>query len=257
MSDVGKFVWHDLMCVDPEKGKEFYTDLFGWTVQDVEMGGEFGTYRMLHNKDVSIGGIVKLEPEMNVPSHWIGYVNVDDIDACCERVGKAGGQTCVPPTQIPNVGKFAVITDPTGAVISPFQGDNPPPPQPDGPPPAGTFVWEELLTTDPARCAAFYGEVFGWTTREMDMGPDGTYHIFAREGGKDTAGMMQMPPGAQSRPHWVPYVGVPDVEASTNRLKELGGTNYVMKEVPGVGPFSVNSDPFQATIALYGPKELS
>ncbi|MHC4861624.1 MAG: VOC family protein [Planctomycetota bacterium] len=245
----GRFVWHDLMATDVEASRDYHEKLLGWSVEEMQIPG-MGTYRKLRAGDEEIGGIVPLDEQAGVPPHWIGYVTVDDVDAAATRAGGVGGQACVPPMDIPEVGRFAVLTDPVGAVTSPFRGLHGDPPECEGAPAAGTFCWDELLTSDPEKCASFYAEVYGWTTRETDMGEMGKYVIFGR-GEKDAGGMMLMPPDAQGRPGWLAYVAVPDVDASVVTVTELGGTIFIPPtDIPNVGRFTVTADPTGAMLGL-------
>lgn len=247
MSQTGQFVWRDCMTTDPEQAEKFYTSLFGWQVNEVDMGS-MGKYRLITAGGCGIGGFVKLEESAGVPSHWIPYACVDDVDAACARAAANGGQTCVPPTDIPEVGRFAVVTDPSGAVFSPFAygGEE----QPQGPPEAGRFCWEELLTDDVDRAKAFYGEVIGWRVKEWPMG-DQVYTLFAA-GETDVGGAMKMPPEAEARPHWLSYVMVDDVDASASRAEELGATvPCAPSDIPQVGRFAVLQDPAGAAFAVY------
>ncbi len=118
----GKFCWNELATSNPEACKEFYTQLFGWTANTEEIGGT--NYTMFKDSEISIGGMMAMTPEWGdppPPSHWMGYVAVDDVDATAARVESLGGRTCVPPTDIPSVGRFSVITDPSGATVSIIQ----------------------------------------------------------------------------------------------------------------------------------------
>ena len=77
-------------------------------------------------------------------------------------------------------------------------------------------------------------------------------YILCKRDGKDVAGIMQMPPGAEARPHWLPYVAVEDVDASASRVEALGGKVWVAPaDIPGVGRFSVTEDPSGAMIAVF------
>ncbi len=249
-NDLGRFVWYDLNTKDPVQAQGFYKELLGWHVKPIEMGPEIGTYHMIHVGENGVGGFAPMPPDTPAPPHWMAYVSVDDVDAACERALAAGGKVAMPAMDIPNVGRFAVVMDPTGGVIAPFKtAQDGYLPEPEPPQPAGNFVWNELLTTDVEACKSFYGEVFGWGHKEQDMG-EMTYHIFTR-GDKDTCGMMMMPPDAQAPPHWIPYIAVDDVDASTAKAVEMGGKNWNTMEMPGVGKFSVNADPQMATFALY------
>ncbi len=244
----GRFVWHDLMTTDIKASVAFYTELFGWKTKDVDMG-PMGTYTMLKAGDRDIGGMMPLDPKHGVPTHWIGYCTVNDVDAAAKRAEKLGGKIGVPGTDIPNVGRFAVIADPQGAHISPFKGTQPAP-EPEGPPPVGSFCWNELVTSDPAAAVAFYKEIFGWTSEAMEMGPMGTYHLFKR-GGKDAAGVMKQPmPGAPTA--WIHYVAVVSVDASTQRAESLKAKVLAPPmDIPNIGRFAVIADPVGAVVALF------
>ena len=113
----GAFCWNELATKDLDAAKRFYTELLGWQFQVSEAAG------MAYNEIVAggehIGGLYQLGPEQgDAPSHWTAYVAVDDVDARAARVEELGGQLRVPPTDIPNVGRFCAITDPSGATIS-------------------------------------------------------------------------------------------------------------------------------------------
>lgn len=113
---IGSFCWNELMTRDGETAKKFYTALFGW---DTRLSPLHGSYNILVNKGSEIGGIMQMGEEIpNTPPHWMPYVAVENVDASCEKVKELGGKVCVPPTDIPNVGRFAVISDPTGATLS-------------------------------------------------------------------------------------------------------------------------------------------
>ncbi len=247
----GKFVWHDLMTTDVEKAKSFYGALFGWTFY-----GDAG-YAHIQNAGRDQGGIVGFDAKAGVPPHWGGYVSVDDIDETMERAVRLGGQVIVPINRVPSIGSFAVLRDPQGAHVSPFQytedkkqgdkhkGDE------DAPPKPGAFCWDELVTRDPEKAAAYYGELFGWRTEKVDMGPIGFYWLFKRDG-KDAGGMMKLPPNVPSPPFWLAYVAVADVDATAAQAKKLGGQIHAPpQDIPNVGRFSVIADSIGASIALY------
>lgn len=254
---VGRLVWHDLMTTDAPRALAFYQALFDWTTRDIPMGE--WSYTMLHVGELGIGGVVPLDPAHGVPSHWMGYVTVDDVDAACARVPELGGTVCVPPADIPNTGRFAVVEDPTGAVFSPFtfvEGQTPP--EPDGPVPYGAFCWEEVMTRDPQRAAAFYAALLGWRYETMDLGAQGEYRV-AHRGAAPESGMMQLPAAAVAegaRSHWLPYLHTADVDATHARAVEHGAASLVAPEdIPGIGRFAVLRDPTGARFALYRPVE--
>ncbi len=116
----GVFCWNELNTKDAAASKKFYSELLGW--QLVESKDASMPYTEIVVGDQHIGGIYQATAECgggaDVPSHWMSYVAVDDVDAAAGRVEELGGTVRVPPTDIPNVGRFSVITDPTGASIS-------------------------------------------------------------------------------------------------------------------------------------------
>ncbi len=242
-----RFVWHDLMTTDVTKALEFYTALFGWERRPFDLGPA-GTYDMLYAGEVGIGGMVPLDEGAGHPPHWIAYVSVPDVDEACRKAEGMGATTHVPPTDIPTVGRFAVVADPQGAVFSPFSSSTPEQPEPKTAP-AGTFAWNELMTSDPEGAAAFYGALTGWTVQKMDM-PTGTYHLYMR-GDQYAAGMMQLPADAPAPPHWLPYVAVESADASAARIAELGGTVLVPPtDIQDWGRFAVALDPQGAAFAV-------
>jgi predicted enzyme related to lactoylglutathione lyase len=115
---------------------------------------------------------------------------------------------------------------------------------------ANPFVHVELNTTDLGKAKAFYGKLFDWKLEDV---PNMDYTMI-KVGEGTGGGMMKHPiPGAPSA--WLAYVMVDDVNASTAKAKSLGAT--VMKdvtEIPGVGWFSIITDPTGAVLALFKPK---
>ena len=239
---VGTFIWHENSSTDVEQAKSFYTELLGW--QTEAWPGEM-EYTIIKVGGKGHGGISTAQD--GVPSHWMGNVFVEDVDEVARRAEAAGGKVLYGPEDIPEVSRFALISDPQGATLSAFT----PQPQGDGELGEGVFVWDELHTSDPAAARSFYGEVLGWNARDEDMG-DFTYTIFQNRGGTDVAGCMQLMEGMQAPPHWLVYIGTDDVDATTARAKELGATIHVEPmDIPNVGRFSVLQDPAGAAFGLF------
>jgi predicted enzyme related to lactoylglutathione lyase len=113
-SDKGPFGWSELATRDTARAKAFYTELFDWNAKadpknpytEFQVGGR------------SIGGMMAITHQGDVPPHWLPYVMVDDCDRTTRKAGELGGRTVVPPTDIENVGRFAVFADPAGAVLA-------------------------------------------------------------------------------------------------------------------------------------------
>lgn len=120
----------------------------------------------------------------------------------------------------------------------------------------GRFLWYELLTSDPAGAQEFYTGIVDWDTRQWSAG-DQPYTMWLN-GERPIGGIMEMPEDALeqgARPHWLAYVGTPDVDSTVSRARELGAT--VMLEptsIPEVGRMAVLADPQGAIFAVYAPE---
>lgn len=113
----GAFSWCELMTTNVEAAKAFYTKLFGWTTEDMTSPGM--TYTVVKAAGNGIGGIMAIpENAKDMPAAWGAYVTVDDVDATAKTAQQLGAKLCVPPTDIPDVGRFCVIQDPQGATIN-------------------------------------------------------------------------------------------------------------------------------------------
>lgn len=114
----GAFSWTELITSGVPGARDFYGRLFGWQFADMPMK-EGGTYTVISAGGQKIGGIMHTPPQaQGMPPAWGSYVTVDDVDARANDAQKFGGRIIMPPTDIPGVGRFCVIQDPQGAVIS-------------------------------------------------------------------------------------------------------------------------------------------
>jgi uncharacterized protein len=121
----GQFCWTELATTNLAESKKFYSELFGWQFKKGDIEGM--EYSEIHlDGEKTFGGMWEMNQELcggdkkgeMPPPHWMSYIAVEDVDASVAKVWELGGKVCVPPTDIPNVGRFAVITDPTGATFS-------------------------------------------------------------------------------------------------------------------------------------------
>ena len=110
----GAFSWNELTTTDPKAALEFYTKLFGWDTEVMHM--DCMDYTIVKAGERPIGGVMAAEPGM--PATWASYVTVDNIDETARLAESLGGKVRVPPTDIPEVGRFAILLDPQGAVIA-------------------------------------------------------------------------------------------------------------------------------------------
>jgi len=248
----GRFVWYELMTSDREAAKAFYGAVVGWGAEDTPMPDM--VYTMVTVGERPVGGVMELPDQARlhgVAPRWIGYVAVESVDATAEQAIRLGATQRVPPTDIPEIGRFAVLDDPQGAPLALFRSANPdqePNLEPDQP---GGIGWHELRTKDWQVAFAFYAELFGWEKAEaMDMGEMGTYQLFSAAG-QTIGGMFNQPEAS-----WVFYFNVLDIDAAAARVTEAGGSVVQGPiAVPGGGWIVQGRDPQGATFALLGTRE--
>jgi predicted enzyme related to lactoylglutathione lyase len=253
-SDIGRFVWHELMTTDPQGAIAFYTDVVGWKTQ----AWEGGDYTMWVGSDGRPLGGVSALPErvkkVGGPPSWTSNVLVGDVDATVATARKLDGKVHVEPTDIPTVGRFAVLGDPQGATISVFKWASPmPAPDPSKP---GQFSWAELSAANHETALPFYTALFGWQKlREFDMGPMGKYVIFGL-GGKDLGGMLTKGKDGPPTPFWKYYIEVAGIDAAAERAKAKGGKVLVgPMDVPGGARVAHLRDPQGVAITLHENKK--
>jgi predicted enzyme related to lactoylglutathione lyase len=229
----GRFVWHELMTTDTKSAADFFTKVVGWKTQ---AWANDPAYTMFVAKGRPMAGLMVIPEEakkMGTPPNWLTYIGTPDVDGTARQATSLGAKILRQPSDIPKVGRFAVIQDPQGAVFAAFT-----PAQDassDASPVVGDFSWHELVTTDWPAAFSFYQRLFGWEkTNAMDMGPEmGTYQMYGR-GGKTLGGMLNQPKQRQGPPSWLPYIRVADSKNAAARVKKLGGQLVSgPMEVPG------------------------
>ncbi len=245
----GRFVWFECYSKNPEQAKVFYSELFGWTVEPMEMSGG-RTYQLIKSGDTGIGGVMELQPDQGDHPFWLSYLSVEDVDAAAAKIGQSGGGVLAPPFDAQGVGRMAFVTDPQGAMFALFKGETEDPSEAEGP---GAWSWNELWTSDHQDAVQFYEDVFGYTHDQMQM-PDGTYFIL-KQGEQPRGGVMQSP-SAEVPPNWLPYVHVANVDETAARAEGLGGKiSWPPTDIPNVGRFAVINDPTGAAIATMQPAQ--
>jgi predicted enzyme related to lactoylglutathione lyase len=251
----GVFSWVHLGTPDPTGAKRFYGNLFGWQFEDMPAGPEM-TYTFVKLKNQSVGGLYALSRDMlaqGVPAHWLPFVNVTDVDGIAKNTSQGGGKVLYPPMDVLDVGRMAVLQDPTGAQVAIWQAKthlgadliNE----------TGAMCWNELMTPDVQAAGRFYGATFGWTAELVDTSADSSYTIF-KAGTTQVGGMMARPPQMKDvPPNWLTYFGVTDCDGTAKKVGELGGK--ILKppmDIPNIGRFAVCQDGPGAVFAIFTPQ---
>jgi predicted enzyme related to lactoylglutathione lyase len=246
----GTFCWVELATIDGEAAKKFYTELFGWTFNDSPIGpGMVYTMLKLDGKDV--GALYQMPAEMTsqgMPPHWLSYALVTSADESAAKAKELGGTLMKQPFDVMDVGRMAVVQDPTGAVFAIWQ--------------AGTHTgagvvnvpnslcWNELATPDTSKAADFYTGLFGWEKNTRDMG--GMSYTSFMNGDRPAGGMYSPTPEmGEIPPNWLAYFAVDDTDAKLAKANQLGATTIApAMDIPGVGRFAVIQDPQGAVFGI-------
>jgi predicted enzyme related to lactoylglutathione lyase len=231
----GTFSWSELVTSDADAAKDFYTGLLGWSYDDQPLG-EGQVYSM-----AELGGatVAALFASSEQPPHWNCYVTVASADETAAKAGELGGNVIAEPFDVMTAGRMAVLSDPTGGILSVWEARehigaslvNTP----------GALAWNDLVTADPDTAAGFYGELFGWTFQSMSE----EYRVI-RNGETSNGGMFKQDgPSA-----WLPYFAHASVHAAIAQIGELGGQVFNGPVDLPNGTFAVVSDPQGAVFAV-------
>ncbi|MFZ3472062.1 VOC family protein [Streptomyces sp. 4.24] len=244
--------WIDLMVPDQQAAIDFYSDLFGW---QGEIGPpETGGYAVCTLKGKPVAGIMKaMNPDGSVPDPmpptvWTTYLATDGLDGTLKSVTDAHGKVILGAMDVMDLGRMAVVADPTGAVVGLWQ--------------AGTFdgagivnehgalIWNELSTGDVPAAAAFYTSVLPVSTTASKMpGAEGYTEFLV--GGRAVGGMMDLanlPAGTP--PHWLAYFHADDVDEVQAAAVRAGGAVLKPSFDMPAGRMAVLADPQGAPFAV-------
>ena len=250
----GQFVWHELMSSNPKAAIAFYKDLVGWKPRPWENPNH--DYTMMTMAGGRKAGIMEL-PDPTAPTHWMCYIGTPNVDATARQTTELGGKVLKPVSDIPDVGRFAILQDPQGAIFVGFT------PAPTEHMPANTkiavgdFSWHELITTNWQAAFDFYQKLFGWEKLDsMEMGPGNVYQMFGWKGKAMLGGMFNKSPQMPGPPMWLPYALVPDSKKVADMLPRLGGkVTHGPAEVPGGDWITQLTDPQGVMFAVHSKKQ--
>ena len=245
----GQFVWYELTTPDVGAAQKFYPRFTGWGTQRFD-----NDYSMWTTGGVPFAGIFNLGPEMRqqgIPPHWSAYVEVNNVDETATLATSLGGTVIVPGTDIPGVGRFAIVKDPQGATIGVYKSFNASQAW-DGTQVLGRFSWHELMAVDHGKAWDFYSKLFGWEKlNEMDMGGGMMYMLFGK-GEKMYGGMFtRTAEMASIPPFWLLYIFVKDVGDAVDIATKNGATLHRgPMDIPG-GVIAILGDPQGAAFAVH------
>ncbi|MET3662854.1 VOC family protein [Aquamicrobium ahrensii] len=248
-------IWYELITADADAAERFYGAVLGWRFEAMSTAPEMD-YRIASAGSAGVAGLMQQPDGAEMPLRWLVYFGVDDVDRSVRDARQAGASVHVPPTDIPEVGRFAFLADPQGALFYLMRGAS----EQDSQAfqcgenlPQGHAVWNELSAPDPDAAIAFYRALLG-LRREggMPMGELGDYS-FIHAGPECIGAVMGEAPNGQ--PGWQVYFSVDDIDEAVNRLGQAGGrTIQGPDEIPGNCFALVAEDPRGARFGLVGPR---
>jgi len=247
----GEFCWVELATSNQNAGKSFYTALFGWSAKDVPIGPT-DVYSLLELDGRVAAGAYTMggeERDAGIPPHWKLYVAAANVDESAKKAEQLGAKVIDWGFDVGDRGRAAVIHDPTGAVLSLWQGKKRPGLGVIGE--TNTFCWADLITADQQRAKTFYEGLFGWKLTPGQGKEGGYLHIV---NGENYIGGV--PPARQNiaevPPHWLIYFAVADVDKTFQRAKEMNARILLRPmDFEGVGRVAMLADPQGAVFALY------
>ena len=255
VSPHGHFVWYELVTTDVAAATAFYTRVMGWGAWDASAPGK--PYILFGDGKSAISALTPLShdaKQRGVQPAWVGYVGVDDVDAASERVVRLGGALHVPPTDVADVSRFSVFTDPQSARLALFKWRSRAAQPPAAPGATGRVGWHELIAADREQAWTFYAGLFGWQKEEPDLVEAITYQPFSAAG-QMIGGMFTKPPTAPD-PFWLYYFNIDDIDAAAERVAIGGGQVLEGPLDTAGGSWVVQcADPQGAAFALEGPRK--
>ena len=242
----GKFIWIDLATENPNGARDFYGAVFGWKFREIENARV--PYTLIENATGKVGGMFRQvrPPGAKVGSKWISVMSVEDPSKAARLVAERGGQVLLAPTVVPGRGTHALFRDPEGAVFGVLANDGGDPP--DAPVNDGDVFWLDLFAHDPARQAAFYSAIGGYS---VDVGEvAGRERTILATNAIARAGVARLPPGAE-KSAWLPFILVDDVPGALARATKAGGKVLLAPRAALLGGnLAVIADPAGGAIGI-------
>ncbi len=239
--------WVDLTTSDVPRSRDFYTQLFGWDAEDP--AEEFGGYFSFTRDGVHVAGCMAAQPTTAVPDVWSVYLATEDAQKTVDLAEARGAIAYVPPMPVGDLGVMAFLGDIGGAAVGVWQPgrhqgfgvhDEP-----------RALTWFELHTRDYDASVGFYRDVFRWETQVESDVPQFRYTTL-RHGSSQLAGIMDasqfLPKGVPAQ--WSVYFGAEDVDATLERIVQLGGAVVQPAEDTPYGRLATASDPTGARFKL-------
>ena len=246
---VGKVVLVQLVTPDLTLAKRFYGALFGWRFRDLQVGGD--DYAEASLEGQLVAGLMHkaIAAGERRQSSWLTFLAVRDVDATMKRAVANGAKVLLEPHTIPDRGREAVLSDPQGAVFAVIASSTGDPPDEMADP--GEWIWSSLSTTDPDADAGFYQTLFDYEVFDLPA-DQGARHLMLASDNYARASVNTVPASRpNARPHWLNYIHVEDVGATSAKVVSLGGRVLVAPRLERHGgKVAIVADPLGAPFGL-------
>jgi predicted enzyme related to lactoylglutathione lyase len=246
----GSPCWAQLSARDLPAAQQFYGELFGWSAQ-ADPDPQYGGYTTFSHDGAPAAAVAPLmNPQQ--PVMWLLSFAADSVDTTCASAKEAGAQVWMEPMEVGDLGRWALLSDPTGAPFSVWQARrfagfgvvNEP----------NAFGWIDMSTRDKDAAVAFYTTLFGW-----QVWPSEDYPMVGLAG-EMFGGVMAMDPSVPPEvpSHWNPFFMVADVDAAVATATRLGAgilhgpVDVEMENGPRI---AVIRDPQGATFGVFAPRD--
>lgn len=233
--------WIETLQPSVPDAVDFYTQLFGWTVDDI---GENNQALVARLEGLRAAGICA-GPE-SAPPAWLIHIRVDDVDDTLAEVLEAGGTCLLPSVERGTAGRTAVLADPSGIAFCANEGGIAEGVETSSQ--AGSWSMASLHTPNRESAQSFYGSVFGWELEDCLGEPFSRWSLNGQ-----TLGLLSA--GDDTPPHWAVNIAISDADATAALVESLGGTVII-------GPFDSEShrnvviaDPAGAVLACSAPSD--
>lgn len=251
----GAACWIDAQLDDLQAGRRFYSELFGWTID--ETAPEAGGYLIAYKDGLPVAGLGPKPEGTEMPSVWTTYLAADSADAIHEKIGAAGGQVMMEPFDVMDLGRMFVAADPDGAVFGVWEAREHVGMELVGVP--GSVAWNELHTHQYTTAQDFYRQVFDWSYGEIGDGQNFVYSqvTLPDSGPEDIVGGIcddSITPGMPPMSYWLVYLAVADADAAAATVTELGGTIHMGPDDSPFGRMLVVSGAQGEMFALIDPE---
>lgn len=248
----GEFIWYELMTSKPQQAQAFYETVLDWKVTSHDPG-----YSIIEAGGMGVGGVLTLSDEMCAEGArpvWIGYVAVDDVDEAASKVAELGGSLLMPPKDIPDIGRLAMVADPQGIPFYLMRGTMEERSTAFSAEAPGHCCWNELVSPDQDGAIAFYGALLGWENTESIPISDGVEYKFLHHHGA-MIGAVSPCTDPQQPAGWTFYFRVADIGVAKETIVADGGDIlFGPEEVPGSDYILIGKDTEGVILGLAGKR---